>query len=195
MDTPLFQSENFLLTAIDMDNDPEIDAKYTQDLYYARFWCREILRPLSTENIKKAYEILEKRCVEHGDSFHFAIRSKKEQKLIGFFRFSWIGWSNGVAGLRLGIGDPEWRGNCEVELLDVASRYAFDELNLYRIETEVPAYDLIMQKSLITYGFQKEVTNREYYFFENRYWDNNIYGLLYPEWQQIKNISGGHSND
>ena len=49
----LFESMDFVLTAIDFEKDPEIDSEYSFNLRYARYWCDSFTKPLSKNEFKK----------------------------------------------------------------------------------------------------------------------------------------------
>ena len=62
-------------------------------------------------------------------------------------------------------------------------RYAFEELNLYRITVETFEYNTGAQAFLEKHGFQCEVRRREAIYRDGRYWDALTYGILAEEWQ------------
>jgi len=181
---PLFETTNCLLTEIDYDNDPEIDSQFTQDLRYARYWSTGLIKPFSKNEMKKNYEKLEKKMEEGRNRFHFAVRMKTDMRLIGFVGFNWVYWNDHCGDLRVAIGDGDYLGKVELELIQKLSYYGFHELNLHRIECYVSQYETEMEKNLINAGYLKEVTFREAEYFMNSYWDRYAYGILRSEWIQ-----------
>ncbi len=57
----LFESQDFVLTEIDFEKDPEIDSAFSLNLRYARYWCDSFIKPLSKNEMKKKYEKIEKK--------------------------------------------------------------------------------------------------------------------------------------
>jgi hypothetical protein len=89
------------------------------------------VRPLSPTLIKKKYEEAEKEKATN--RFHFAIRTKADDRLVGFVRLDHIECNNGGGHVALGIGDANDRGHgYGAEALKLILRYAFAELNLSR---------------------------------------------------------------
>ena len=183
----LFESQDFLLSAIDFEKDPEVDSAYSLNLRYAKYWCNSFIKPLSKNEFKKKYEKIEKKVDEGRNVVHFAIRSKADQHLIGYLRI-WMLWSQGVGWLVLAIGDPEHYGNAEKLIIPLALNYAFKELNLYRVEYDLPEYEDELGNILTDNGFTLDAVNREVIFFNNRYWNEMLYGILRPEWEALQEV-------
>ena len=121
---------------------------------------------------------------ESRNRIHFAVRMKTDMRLIGFVGFDWIYWNDHCGDLLIAIGDGNYLGKVELELIQKLSYYGFHELNLHRIECYVSQFEFEMEKNLITAGYLKEVTFREAEYFLNSYWDRFAYGLLRSEWIQ-----------
>ncbi|PKO13250.1 MAG: hypothetical protein CVU39_19755 [Chloroflexi bacterium HGW-Chloroflexi-10] len=181
----LFETEDYLLTEIDFEKDPEVDARYTLDLRYAKYWCDGFTRPLSKNEMKKRYEKIEKKVDESGSVMHFAIRQKQDEKLIGYLRFEWVLWTNGVGWLKIAIADEEQTEKVLEQLVPLALNYSFLELNLFRVEMDVPAYEVAYPSILEKNGFQCDAINREVYYHDGRYWNGFTFGILKPEWKSI----------
>ena len=181
MQTVLFETENYLLTEIDHEKDPEIDSEYTKNLVYARYWCKELLKPLSKTEVKKQYESIEKR-VASNKMIYFAVREKVGQRLIGFLRFGYIGWSHGVGFMEVGIGCEKHFDVALKQLIPLGLRYAFTELNLYRVEMAAPNYVQGLITQIKMDRFLQEVVNRENRYLLGDYHDEIIFGILRPEW-------------
>jgi RimJ/RimL family protein N-acetyltransferase len=183
----LFESQDFILTAIDFDKDPEIDSLYSLNLRYARYWCDSLIKPLSKNEMKKKYEKIEKKVDEGGRVVHFAIRTKTDLHLIGYMRIN-ILWSLGAGWLVTAIGDPEHYGKAEEQIIPLALNYAFRELNLYRIEFDLPEYEGEKSNILIVNGFTLDAVNREVIYFDNRFWNELLFGILKPEWEALQEV-------
>ncbi len=183
---PLFETSQCLLTEIDYDNDPEIESQFTQDLRFARYWSNSLIKPLSKNEMKKKYEKLEKKMEDHRNQFHFAVRMKKDLRFIGFVGFDWIYWNDHCGDLIIAIGDEDYLGKVEFELISNLTYYGFHELNLHRIECYISQFEGDLEKNLVDAGYIKEVSLREAEYFMNSYWDRYAYGILKSEWTEKK---------
>jgi RimJ/RimL family protein N-acetyltransferase len=184
IELPLFEGERICLGPIDMEKDPEIEARWSNDAGYLRMLSIEPARPLSPAQVKKKYEAIEKEQEEKSGLYYFTIRMKPDDRLIGFARLSWIEWSNGCARIQIGIGDAQDRGcGYGKETLGLLLRFVFSEMNLYRLAAVIPEYNLPAQRLFAGAGFVEEVRRRQAVFRDGRRWDLVHWGLLRDEWQ------------
>ena len=183
----LFESKDFFLTAIDFEKDTEFDSNYSLNLRYARYWSDSFVKPFSKNEFKKKYEKIEKKVEESGNVVHFAIRAREDNHLIGFVRI-WILWNHGVGWLITAIGDPQFYGKAERQIIPLVLNYAFSELNLFRLETDLPEYETELEEILLENGFKLDATNRGVLYFDNCYWNEHLYGILKPEWEAMKEV-------
>jgi RimJ/RimL family protein N-acetyltransferase len=180
----LFESERIRLVEIDHDQDAEMEAKWSHDAEYMRNMRTEPPRPLSLAQVKKKYEDLDKEHNERANFFLFSIRSRDDDRVVGFARIIWIEWTHGNGWLRLGIGDEKDRGKgLGSETLDLLMCFAFQELNLYRLAAGVQEYNSQAIKLLEKAGFVREITRRQDLLWDGRFWDQYLYGLLRREWK------------
>ncbi len=144
----------------------------------------EPARPLSAAIVKKQYEKLEKRMEEDRNFFHFMLRASTDDRLIGKAEISRIEWANGNCQLRLGIGAPEDRHKgYGTQTLRMLLRFAFAELNMYRVTAFAPEYNAAALALLQKFGFVEEVRRRQALERDARRWDMFVFGLLKDEWQ------------
>src|SRR5512140_2580654 len=137
--TQLFESEEIRFGPIDYEKDPEIESKWTHDAEFMRLFDISPARPLSAAMVKKQYEKVEKQVEEDKNLYYFAIRAKGDDRLIGKAIIQWIEWANGNGNIRLGIGvaDDRHKGY-GTKALRMLLRFAFAELNLYRVTAAIP---------------------------------------------------------
>jgi RimJ/RimL family protein N-acetyltransferase len=182
----LFESENICLAPIDHEKDAEIESQWTHDASYMRLIGLDAARPLSPAQVKKRYEKIEKQVDEDKNRFYFTIRMRGDDRLIGFAELYWVGWSNGTGHIRLGIGSPQDRlhgyGTQVVQLL---LRFAFDELNLYRLTATIPEYNVVALHVAKKAGFTPEVRRRQAVQRGGRRWDLIHMGILRDEWKGV----------
>ena len=182
--TQLFESQDLRLGPIDYEKDPEIESKWTHDSDFMRLMDTSPARPMSAAMVKKHYEKLEKQLEEDKNLYYFMIRSKAEDRLIGKLALQRIEWTNGNCFLQIGIGAAEDRQKgYGTQALQMLLRFAFAELNLFRVSAAVPEYNAGAIALCQKLGFTQEVCRRKALERDGRRWDLYIYGLLKDEWQ------------
>lgn len=183
MNTQLFESELIRLDSMDAERDAEIESRWTHDPAYARLLSADPMRPRSPNQVKKRYEEMEKKENE----YHFAIRARADDRLVGFIRLGHLEWTNGNAVLTFGIGDAADRGKgYGKEAVRLMLRYAFGELNLYRLTANVPGNNERAQRVLERAGFCVEARRREAIHRDGQRWDALVMGLLRDEWKETR---------
>ena len=181
--TQLFEGQDVRLGPIDYEKDPEIESKWTHDSEYMRMYSIDPARPMSPAMIKKQYEKLEKEIEDDKNMYYFAIRSKVDDRLIGNATIQWIEWSNGNAHVQLGIGAAEdRRKGYGSQTMRMLLRFAFGELNLFRLTARVPEYNEGAVALFKKLGFVEEVRRRQALERDGRCWDLLVFGLLKDEW-------------
>ncbi len=114
----------------------------------------------------------------------FAIRLIDGDELIGTIGFDGIEWPNQVAGLSIGIGDrSNWNRGYGYEAIQLALAYAFNELNLHRIQLTVFSYNKSAIALYEKAGFTREGVHRERLRRDGKRYDMYLYGLLHHEWE------------
>jgi Acetyltransferases, including N-acetylases of ribosomal proteins len=184
----LFEGQDVRFGPIDYDKDPQVEAKWTHNAEFMRLYDVNPARPLSAGIVKKQYEKLEKRMEEDKDLYHFMIRAKADDRLIGKAEVQRIEWTNGNGQIRIGIGAAEDR--CKgygTQALRMLLRFAFAELNLFRMSANVPEYNEGAIALLKKFGFVEEVRRRQALERDGRRWDLLVFGLLKDEWQSQVN--------
>jgi RimJ/RimL family protein N-acetyltransferase len=182
--TQLFEGQDIRFGPIDHEKDPAIESKWTHDSDFMRRMDVAPARPLSPAMVKKQYEKLEKQIDEDKNQYYFAIRAREDDRLIGKAMVQWIEWANGNGFLRLGIGAAEDRGKgYGTQALRMLLRFAFAELNLFRVTALVPEYNTAAIALLKKFGFVEEVRRRQSVERDNKRWDLLVFGLLSEDWQ------------
>ena len=182
--TQLFEGQDIRFGPIDHEKDPEIEAKWTHDADFMRMMDTAPARPMSAAMVRKQYEKLEKQIEEKKNLFHFMIRVKPDDRLIGMAAVNRIEWTNGNAFLRLGIGAAEDRQKgYGTQALQMLLRFAFAELNLFRVSALVQEYNEAALALLEKFGFVQEVCRRKALERDAQRWDLYVFGLLSEEWQ------------
>ena len=182
--TQLFEGPDIRFGPIDHEKDPEIESRWTHDPEFMRLVETSPARPMSAAMIRKQYEKLEKQVEEDKNLYHFMIRAKADDRLIGKASIYWIEWANGNAYLRMGIGSTEdRRKGYGTQALRMLLRFAFAELNLFRLTAAVPEYNEGAIALFQKFGFVQEVCRRKSLERDGRRWDLYLFGLLNDEWR------------
>lgn len=183
--TPLFESQDARFGPIDHETHPEIESRWTHDAEFMRLMEWKPVRPLSPALVKKQYESIEKQMDEERNLFYFTIRAREDDRLIGKALIEYVDWSNGGGFIRLGIGEAESRRKgYGSQALSLLLRYAFGELNLYRVSAVVPAYNEAATRLFQKFGFVEEVRRRKAMRRDGQFWDIIGFGLLNAEWRE-----------
>lgn len=193
--TPLFEGKLVCLTAIDHEKDAEVESRWTHNPLYLRMVNLQPALPVAPAQVKKRYEAIEKEAEEGKNLFYFAVRTlpcrppaasndENPSRLIGFARLQWIQWNHGDAHVILGIGDPsDWRQGYGTDILRLLTRFAFAELNLFRMSAIIPEYNQAALALFRRAGFVEEVRRREAIDRDGRRWDLLHFGLLRDGWK------------
>jgi RimJ/RimL family protein N-acetyltransferase len=181
--TQLFEGQDIRFGPIDHEKDPEIESKWTHDSEFMRMYDTDPARPMPAAMIKKKYEKLEKEIGEEKNIYYFTIRAREDDRLVGNALVHRIEWSNGNGWIRLGIGSADdRRKGYGSQALRMLLRFAFAELNLFRVSAAVPGYNEVAITLLKKFGFAEEVRRRQALDRDGRRWDLLIFGLLKDEW-------------
>lgn len=182
--TQLFEGEKVCLAPIDYEKDPEIYSRWTHEVSFQRALGWQPAKPLSPAQVKKQFEAIEKEVDERRNSFYFTIRTRGEERLVGFARLYWIEWTHGAGQLRMAIGDPQDRGRgYGSEALALLLRFVFEELNLHRLGAIVGEDNPRALEFFKKFGFVEEVRRRQAILRTDRAWDIIYLGLLQSEWR------------
>jgi len=181
--TQLFEGQDIRFGPIDYEKDPEIESKWTHNAEFMRLYDFEPARPMSAAIVKKQYEKLEKKIEEDKNLYHFMIRAKTDDRLMGKAMIARIEWTNGNCSVRVGIGSAEdQRKGYGTQALKLLLRFAFAELNMFRVSANVAEYNEGAIALLKKIGFTEEVRRRQSLEREGRRWDLLVFGLLKDEW-------------
>ena len=182
--TQLFEARDIRFGPIDHDLHPEIESKWPHDSEFMRLMELKPARPLTPAMVRKEYESIEKQMDEDKNIIYFTVRARPDDRLIGKAVIEWIDWSNGNGWLRIGIGAPQdRRKGYGTQVLGLLLRYAFAEINLYRVTALVPEYNQGARRLFEKFGFVEEVRRRKALNRDGEFWDLIAYGLLVSEWQ------------
>lgn len=104
--------------------------------------------------------------------------------LVGACGLVHINWKDRNAELSYYIGDPGYRGKgIGRHVAYLLFEYGFHELNMHKVWGEIyaNAADIVAIDQKL--GFTLEATMRETYWYDGKWWDSHIVGMLEDEWE------------
>jgi RimJ/RimL family protein N-acetyltransferase len=120
---------------------------------------------------------------EERKSFTFAIASKLDNKLIGGIGLFAISRTNRSAMTGISIYNPKhWGKGYGQEAMDLMLSFAFQNLNLNRVELETFDFNKRAQKCYLKVGFKETGRKRAARFINGDYHDSVIMDILRSEW-------------
>ncbi|MBN1262012.1 MAG: GNAT family N-acetyltransferase [Anaerolineae bacterium] len=177
----LLRGKTVCLTAL-TEADLPAAANWYQDAAFLRHLDAEPAAPRSAGELRPWLDAAQKSP----NDYLFAIRSLAGATLLGYVALDGILWPHGVAGFSIAIGASQHRGQgYGREALTLLLQFAFDELNLYRIQLTVFSYN---QNAIALYeklGFHREGVFRQFLRRDGQRYDMFLYGLLEPEWRAL----------
>jgi RimJ/RimL family protein N-acetyltransferase len=195
--TPLFESDQIRLTPIDPEKDSASIAAWTNALENAaKLREDQPARPMVVSEVKKLTERWQKEADESHRQFLFAIRRRatagaEDDPIIGVLRIMHIEWVHGAAYMDLITNDTQTWDEYAREVLDLALRFAFEELSLFRVTAVIPAHDEAANHLFQQARFTLEVRQSQAVYWNRQAWDKLYFGLLRPEWkmQQLAEVA------
>ena len=180
----LYEGRLVRLGPLDHEKDPPVVARWTCDPLL-RSVLADVARPLSPEAVRRLLEKVEKQMEETKNLFHFTLRLRDDNRLVGLARIFWIDFHNGTGVLNLGIGDgSDRRRGYGSDALNLLLRFAFNELNLHRLSVWTSADNFPFIQMVGKAGFEEEARRREASFHDGSYWDVILMGLLRTKWEE-----------
>lgn len=166
------------------EEDIDIFASWYSDSDFLRFFDKVPAYPKSRQELVGWL----KEIQDSNKGYSFAIRSIDNDEMIGYIELSNIQWWNGVATLGIGIGDTKHRGSgFGKEAMKLLLDFAFEELNLHRIQLNVFCYNTGAISLYEKVGFTREGVYREFIHRDGQRWDMYLYGILEQEWRNLQN--------
>ena len=181
-DTTLsYRGELVRLAAIDPEADAEVFASWFDDPRATRLAG---FRPTWPMNRASAQERLEEWVKASPGTINFAVRTIADDRLVGGIGLMDINGADGHAQLGLSIyKQDDWGHGYGREMIVLALRYAFNELNLYRVWLTTPGFNERARKLYEKLGFRHEGRGREHVMLDGRRWDIVYMGMLRDEFE------------
>ncbi len=145
----------------------------------ARYWSSPPLPSLA-----HAKELLTeiRDCFEKKSLFQWGVARADNNLIVGTCTLASLDPSNRRAEVGFALGHAHWGQGYITEALTALFHFAFNELNLHRIEADVDPRNAASIKALERLGFQREGHLRERWIVNGEIQDALYYGLLAREW-------------
>ena len=177
MNNTIFDGKLVRLTVLDPEKDAELLAKWNHDSEFSRLLNDDAAYMMTPKQVKEWFEKEQK-------NYDFLIRTLIDDRPIGFIDLSGFNWSARHAWVGIGLGEREfWGKGYGTEAMQILLRFAFEEINLNRINLTVFEYNLRAQKSYLKCGFVEEGRARKSMNREGERWDVVYMGILRSEWE------------
>lgn len=173
----MFEGSLIRLKAIQEEDFETIQSWY-EDTYFLRNVDTAIALPRSTEEIKEIYAPVD-------DMIELLICPLENDVPLGLVSIYNIEWNNRSGTLAIGIGSADDRHlGYGTDALTLIMRYAFNELNLERLELEVVEYNSGAQKLYERLGFKLGGKRREAVIRDGQKFDILFLDILRSEWNK-----------
>jgi len=166
-----------------------------EDIENIKKWCNnpEITKNLSDiflypHSLKQSEGFLN-MMMEGGNSSAkgFVIAEKETGNYIGQIDLLNIDWKNRTSLLGIVIGEIENQGKgYGKEAIKLLQKFAFEELNLNKIELDVHDFNEKAYNCYISCGFVVEGRKREKFYTNGKYYDYIFMGILKNEYELMK---------
>jgi len=181
----LLRGQHVHLTALTQDDLPTI-ATWYQDTEFMRLLDAKPAHPKSADALCTWLEEAQKAS----DGYLFAVRLPEEDALIGFIELDGILWTHGAAWFSIAIGLSEYREKgYGTEAARLTLAFAFQELNMHRVQATVFSYNRRSMAMFERLGFRREGAYREFIHRDGERYDMLLYGLLRREFEKPVGIT------
>lgn len=171
----MIKGEKVYLTAIERKDLPQLLNWRNQTNF--RKYFREY-KEINLDMQNKWYEL---KVLNDSNTIMFSIRSNNNNELLGCCGLCYINWIHRYADLSLYIG---WK-NSYIDEIGYADdsckslfKYAFKELGLNKIWTEIYEFDIKKKELYDRLGFKLDGIKREDYYYDGRWWNSFMLSLL-----------------
>ena len=160
------------------------------DALYRIFSNKEVMRYWSTPPLEDK-DAAVKLLNEIHEGFHrqttmkWGIARRTDNALIGTTTLFNMDFNHRRAEMGYGLDRAHWGNGFMQEALRALLGYAFEVLDLHRIEADVDPRNAASIRTLERLGFQREGFLRERWQVNGEIQDAFFYGLLRPDWEKL----------
>lgn len=179
----LFEGERVRLTALEREDLP------TYLRWHAYYPMRRLLStaaitPATREEGEAWYEESVKPQQSH--THNFSIRVLDDGRLIGGIHLNVLHPKHDTGWLSIYLGERDtWGRGYGSDATRLLLGFAFDELNLHRVELSVFDFNARAIRAYEKVGFRHEATRRAALYREGAFHDVHVMGILRHEWDAL----------
>ncbi len=144
--------------------------------------------PYGTPDALAFIELSTKANME-GRELHLGIRLVETNELIGVVGLKNVSAKNKKAEVGYWIGQDFWKKGYGTEAVTMIVEYAFNKLNLHKLEALTFTFNEASVKILEKLGFVREGLFRDHVFHKEDFADDLFYGLLKRDYQSKISIN------
>jgi [ribosomal protein S5]-alanine N-acetyltransferase len=185
--TPTLQTTRLLLRPF---TESDADAIYAlqSNAHVMRYWNTP---PWTNRSQANAFIATCRKMEEDGSGARFAIETRDQHAFFG--SGSMFGWNPVYRSLGIGycFAQPAWGKGYATEAMHAMLRWAYDSLDLNRVETELDTRNAASARVLEKLGFEREGLKREVCIVSGEVSDSWIYGLLRWDWKADLGATSG----
>jgi len=175
---PLLRGEKVTLRPA-RENDAEHFVRWFADMDVTRFLARRMAISLQQEQ-----EFLKKIGESKDDVWWVIEVADQPIGATGIHSINWLD-ANGTTGIVIGE-KGSWGKGYATETMRLRTRYAFRELNLHKLVTEVDAENDASRKALERNGYRTVGVRREQTFREGTWHDRWVAEVLRADWEKTQ---------
>ena len=175
---PTVGTTRLILRALAPSDAPALFAIFG-DPAVCRYWSRPTLPDLSAA-IELQAEIA--RHFAARTLFQWGIAERATGEIVGTCTLAALSPEHRRAEVGFALAQAAWGRGYIAEVLPALLRFAFDVLDLHRLEADVDPRNAPSIRALERVGFAREGYLRERYFLNDEVQDAIVYGLLRREW-------------
>jgi ribosomal-protein-alanine N-acetyltransferase len=163
----------------------DVDALYAifSDPEVMRYWSTTPLvdRNAAVDLLKDIHAGFEQRSL-----LKWGVARRTDNALIGTVTLINFDFTHRRAEVGYALGRAHWGGGYIQEALHALLGYAFEVLDLHRLEADVDPRNAASIRTLERLGFQREGYLRQRWQVGGEIQDALFYGLLRPDWENAK---------
>jgi len=171
---PIIEGEKIRLEPTSPDYLPEF-LRWFADMKVTRYLLSRF--PMTLKQEEEWFE----NASKDRNSVHWTMTvDGKPVGVTGLNRIDWISRS-AISGTIIGVPDA-WGKGYATEAVSLRTRFAFEEMNLERLESQSMAPNVGMHRALERAGYQRVGIHRRYMFREGEWIDSVLFELLRSDW-------------
>jgi ribosomal-protein-alanine N-acetyltransferase len=146
----------------------------------------ESLHPM--RNIRAAEHAIEfyRRGYMEGWMYRWGIILKSSGRLIGTSGLHRMNDEHRFTNIGYEIDSPYWNRGLTTEVVQAMTRYAFETLNMHRVEAELIPQNIGSARVAQKNGYHYEATRRQRLRKQMQFFDIDVYAILRQDWQALE---------